>query len=88
VAFHLTSSLNSGYNKLLFIIAKLCLQVFQDRPLFAGVAFAGRIKRAPTEADAPFVAHRIEAYGILVSPDVGDSVLGWFTVTSTPFWSD
>ena len=42
---------------------------------------AGRSRR-------PFDAHRIEAYGVLVSTDVGDSALGWFTVTSTPFWSD
>ena len=43
-------------------------------------------KKAPTEADA-LLCNRIGAYGVL-SPVVGDSVLGWFTVTSTPFWSD
>ena len=41
---------------------------------------------APTETDALFY-NRIGAYGVL-SPVVGDLVLGWFTVTSTPFWSD
>ena len=40
-----------------------------------------REKRAPTEADALF-CNRIGAYCVL-SPVVGDSVLGWFTVTST-----
>jgi hypothetical protein len=42
-------------------------------------------KKSADRSRRPFVAHRIEAYGILVSPDVGDSVVGWFTVTFTPF---
>ena len=44
------------------------------------------VKKAPTEADA-LLSNRIGAYGVL-SPVVGDSVLGWFMVTSTPFCSD
>ena len=57
------------------------------RGVARSVSGAGDQKiRAPTETDALFY-NRIGAYGVL-SPVVGDSVLGWFTVTSTPFWSD
>ena len=57
------------------------------RGVARSVSGAGDQKiRAPTETDALFY-NRIGAYGVL-SPVVGDLVLGWFTVTSTPFWSD
>ena len=57
------------------------------RGVLRSVSGAGDQKdRAPAEADA-LSCNRIDAYGVL-SPVIGDSVLGWFTVTSTPFCSD
>ena len=45
-------------------------------------------KGAPGPKPTPLLCVGLEAYGVLVSPVVGNSVLGWFMVTSTPFWSD